>query len=579
MSSLANQASDVEAEAQRQITALLFRNAGVAQLVNAINGVLLAYVNVTLHASTGPALIWLVVVVLIAGGRYLLARRFHEHSPDASAAMAWRRRYVGATALTASVWGVGAALFMWNAPDGARLFTGLVISGMVAGAVPILAPVLAAFRIYATLILLPMIVVLLGQANSPLHWAFGAMTIVFMFAVLTSARYLCETIEVAIRLGLEKGRMVSHLEQAEATLQTSEERYRLILQHSPTGILHFDNELTITYCNDRFAQILQVPRDKLLGLDMKALKDQRVLPAFRAAIEGNAQSYEGPYRSTLSGVEIDIHIACAPLRSTNGQNEGGIAIVNDITERKRSEEDLRRAKEAAEAANQAKSQFLATMSHEIRTPLNGILGMTQVLMLSGQNEAEQHDCARTILHSGQTLLTILNDILDFSKVEAGRVELINAVFDPAEVVEETATLFDQLAATKGLVIEASWAGPTGNRYRADPIRLRQMLSNLISNAIKFTPEGGSVKLSASRWDKMIQTTVSDNGIGIAGEDSVKLFSLNTSYSTPGTANEKGTGLGLLICKEFVERNGGTIRVESEKGKGSRFIFTLPAVQL
>jgi len=250
--------ADIEAEAQHQKTTLLYRNAGVAQLVNVVNASLLAYVVTTLHASAGVAFAWWCLIFAVTAGRHLLVRRFLADRLAATA-RAWRHRYIGATALAAAAWAAGSILFMWDAPDEARLFTGLVLSGMVAGAVPVLAPVPAAFRVYALTIGLPLTAVILLQADSPLHWAFGAMSIVFLAAVLVSARRLHESLDVAIRLGLEKS-------GAEATLRASEERYRLILQHSPTGILHFNKDLIVTYCNDRLAQIIQASVERLIGL-------------------------------------------------------------------------------------------------------------------------------------------------------------------------------------------------------------------------------------------------------------------------------------------------------------------------
>jgi diguanylate cyclase (GGDEF)-like protein/PAS domain S-box-containing protein len=348
-------APDIEAETQRQKTALLFRNAGIASGVHVVNASLLAYVNATLHASGVATFVWWSLVLAVAGGRYLLARRFLALQPDAAAAMGWRRRYITATAVAALLWGAGTVLFIWDAPDDARLFTGLVLSGMVAGALPILAAVPLAFQIFILPVLVPMALVILLQANSPLHWAFGIMTLVFLAAVLASARYLHETLDRAVRLGLEKGRLVGNLEtardtaeaalaerqHAEATLRASEQRYRLILQYSPTGILHYDNNLIITYCNNRLAEILQTPRDRLIGLDMKSLKDQRVLPALQAAIADEDGFYEGEYISTLSGTQVWVAMSCTPLLGSQGQNEGGIAIVEDISDRKRSEEEIR----------------------------------------------------------------------------------------------------------------------------------------------------------------------------------------------------------------------------------------------
>ncbi len=206
--------SDFEAEAQKQKTALLYRNAGVAQSVNIVNASLLAYVNATLQVSAGAAFVWWSLVVVIAAGRYELARRFHAAKPDAAATPIWQHRYLLATAMAAATWGTGALLFMWGASNGAGLFTGLVLCGMVAGSVPILAPVPAAFKLFALLVGVPMSAAILLQADSSLQWAFGIMSIVFLAAMLVSARFLHQTLDVAIRLGLEKTRLMDNLEQA-----------------------------------------------------------------------------------------------------------------------------------------------------------------------------------------------------------------------------------------------------------------------------------------------------------------------------------------------------------------------------
>ncbi len=208
---------DVLTHTQARQTRLLYRNAGLAQGVNVINASLLAYVNASFQPATAMAtmtIVWWCCMVAIAGGRYVLARLFLKADPDPSGSVTWRQRYIVATGMAGAAWGLGTVLFIWNAPDAARLFTGLVLSGMVAGAVPILAPVRGAFQIFALLIVVPMAGAILLQADSALHWAFGAMTLIFLAAVLQSARYLHETLETSIRLSLEKDNLVQHLDRA-----------------------------------------------------------------------------------------------------------------------------------------------------------------------------------------------------------------------------------------------------------------------------------------------------------------------------------------------------------------------------
>jgi signal transduction histidine kinase/ActR/RegA family two-component response regulator len=242
-------------------------------------------------------------------------------------------------------------------------------------------------------------------------------------------------------------------------------------------------------------------------------------------------------------------------------------------------EALRQSEAAADAANLAKSRFLATMSHEIRTPMNGILGMAQMLLMPNITHGEREDYARTILTSGHTLLALLNGILDLSKIEAGKLRLENTVFDAAEIIDETRALFAETARSKDLLLDSHWHGPTGQSYRADCQRLKQMLANLVANAIKFTA-CGSVRIEARERRRAdhsasLEFVVSDTGIGIAAADQAALFEPFAQGDTSITRQFGGTGLGLSIVRSLAGLMGGEVGVDSEPGKGSRFWFCLP----
>ncbi|MBN2445728.1 MAG: response regulator [Phycisphaerae bacterium] len=246
----------------------------------------------------------------------------------------------------------------------------------------------------------------------------------------------------------------------------------------------------------------------------------------------------------------------------------------DISDQKRAERELARAKEAAENATRAKSEFLANMSHEIRTPLTAIIGFAEALLATDMSAAERFDAARTVHRNGRYLLQIINDILDLSKIEAGRMEMAYCDCPPCEVVAEIASLMQVRAESKGLQLKCDYAGPIPATIRSDPVRLRQILLNLVGNAIKFT-EVGCVQLHASLHSEdsghMLYFDVLDTGPGMTPSQTERLFKPFSQVDTSASRKYGGTGLGLALSRRMAQALGGDVElIESSPGRGSRF---------
>jgi signal transduction histidine kinase/HAMP domain-containing protein/ActR/RegA family two-component response regulator len=373
-------------------------------------------------------------------------------------------------------------------------------------------------------------------------------------------------------------RVLERTAQLDMTRQRAEESARaaaIALQQATAGVWRLDLQSNEYSPTPEWLRVTGLPEDCGIA-------------AFTARIHpDDLKHYLKASRNAVRDGRIDVSYRYAHpdgaerwLKSVGARLEEANAFIGltfDVTTAKLREMELADAREKADAANQAKSEFLATMSHEIRTPLNGVLAMAAALNRT-QLLPNQKEMVHIINQSGESLLAILNDVLDISKIEAGRLSVETVEFDLGETLESVAALYREAASKKGLMLQVTLSGDAEGRYLGDPLRVRQILQNFTSNAIKFS-DRGEVLLSVSKSEDGLMFNVVDQGIGMSEEQLSRMFQKFSQADGSITRRYGGTGLGLSICRELAELMGGAVGVTSAPGAGSTFWLKLPLEQV
>jgi cell cycle sensor histidine kinase DivJ len=377
--------------------------------------------------------------------------------------------------------------------------------------------------------------------------------------------------------------------RSEDAVRFGEDRYRLLAENTTDMITRHDERGRVQFASLAARRLLGEPAAKLHGEGLFERVHVADRPAYLTALsrcyaanQAVAVEFRVRHAGPADGARyIWVEMRCRPVKSASlggGQHRGGIvAVTRDVSEQKAQEVELTRARDEAEGASRAKTQFLANMSHELRTPLNAVIGFSEILnreLFGSLGEGRYRDYARLIHESGEHLLNVVNDILDMSKIEAGKFNIVKEPFDVASLVNSCCEVMRQAAEKKQLTLNVD-VSPGIPELPADKRACKQMLLNVMSNAIKFTDPGGWVRVSARVVNDTVELVVADNGIGIAEQDLPKLGNPFIQADNSYDRSHDGAGLGLSVVKGLARLHGGMLEITSTLGQGTTVTIVLP----
>ena len=367
---------------------------------------------------------------------------------------------------------------------------------------------------------------------------------------------------------------------AELALEESHRKFRALAERMPALAIYFNADLVCEFANSALTEWIGLSQAQMIGRSFHEMFASEHVAVRKPNIEAALQGLQTSYERTIvrpSGDVGHLLVQYLPDCEDDGRVRGFFVMGTDVTDLKAAHDGLRVAKEDAEAANRAKSMFLANVSHEIRTPLNGVIGMAQAMAADALPD-RQRERLGVIQTSGRGLMAILNDVLDMAKIESGKLELEEIEFDLQEVICAAFSTFVTLIEEKGLTFGVHIADDAKGHYLGDPTRLRQIVFNLISNACKFT-QAGEVRLAVKREGASLVLQVEDTGIGLTSAQLSELFKVFSQADSGTTRRFGGTGLGLSISQDLARMMGGGIEATSVPGQGSIFTLRAPLTYL
>ena len=559
----------IDAQVERALTDRVMAGEPMAQLAHLLLIGVVAFLLWGI-ASSPLLLAWMATIVVGVVVRAASARHLSATNVDPVTTIRALRLAVTALGLA---WGTGAAAIVPEVPARYMGMLLVVLCGLVSGAAHTLDADPPAFRRFLVTSLGPLLVGIPFSGRERVQVVAILLIVIFGGFMLVLNRR-------AHRLLNDHLRTSALVALREQEAQRERRHLDALIDSAPLGIVVVDRENRVQRVNPRFQNLFAYTSDQAVGRD---LDDLIVPPADRvAARDLNRRAQETGRavaevdRRRHDGRVVPVRVSAAPVE---GGASGDLFVqYEDISERRQAEQVMREARDTAERLAKARSSFLANMSHEIRTPMNAVVGFVE-LLLDTELTTDQRRALELVRSSAEALLTILNDVLDFSKIEAEHLELEAIPFDLQKLLHSTVGLLAVRAREKHLELITDIGLEFPALVRGDPTRVRQVLTNLVGNAIKFTDEGEivvrAVATSAGERAVRVEFAVRDTGIGISREQLASIFQEFTQADASMTRRYGGTGLGLAIARKLVTLMGGELSVESEVGKGSTFAFTLP----
>lgn len=563
----------------------LYRHAPLGLAVSLIVGLILSY-ELYSTAKIGELVIfWAVLTVFISAASLILVYAYQRSSSRDAEPEAWLRRFAISAAAIGVSWGFAGAVFFPGHTDEQQVFLAFVLAGMSAGGLPLLSAVWWVYMLFAAGVVFPFEVVLL-TFGSRLFLELSAMVPVF-FAINVAIAYRLNHVFVSgYRLRVSYGRLTEdyteinqrlelklvELEEARRQVEASGRKLALFAERAPIAVLELDAEGQIQQVNHEAENLFGYPAADLIG--PKVPFRQLVNPDLHGEFDTQWQRIVNARESVAGlkfgnlrrdGIEVVCEWTVTPLVNQQGGIISVIAQGRDIT--------------AQIEADRLKQEFTSTLSHELRTPLTSIIGSLQLVSsgVLGDLNKDQAELAEVAGRNGQRLLDLINDLLDIDKIESGKLTLFPEPMPLDELVRESMRL-NQGFADRFEVDLASTGALPNITVNADRKRLLQVMTNLISNAAKFSPKGGSVEIDMQQTNGEVKVSVSDRGSGIPENFRNRIFGRFAQADSTDSRAKGGTGLGLAICKRLIELMGGTIGFSSRDGGGTTFWFTLPAEQ-